>query len=87
MWQAPVEQQSKSNTQELRGVWMTNVGTALMYYTTRMDEVMAHLAQYRLNTVYTAVWNQGYTLHPSQVAVRAGSLSRAPLTSLPLLPF
>ena len=87
MWQAPVAQQSKSNTQELRGVWMTNVGTALMYYTTRMDEVMAHLAQYRLNTVYTAVWNQGYTLHPSQVAVRAGSLSRAPLTSLPLLPF
>lgn len=58
-----------------------------MYYTTRMDEVMARLAQYRLNTVYTAVWNRGYTLYPSRVALRAGSLSRAPLTSLPLLPF
>lgn len=87
LWQAPVVRQAKPNTQELRGVWMTNYGAALMYYTTRLDEVVAHLAQHRLNTLYPAVWNRGYTLHSSQIALEAGSKSRDPLTSLPLLPF
>ncbi len=66
---------------------MTNYGAALMYYTTRLDEVVAHLAQHRLNTLYPAVWNRGYTLHSSKVAFQAGSKSRNPFTSLPLLPF
>ena len=87
VWQAPVVQLGKPDTRELRGVWMTNFGSALMYYTTRLDEVMAHIASHRLNTLYPAVWNRGYTLHPSTIAVKAGGRSRNPLTSLPLLPF
>ena len=87
LWQAPVVRLGKPDTQELRGVWMTNFGAALMYYTTRMDEVMAHIAEHRLNTLYPAVWNRGYTLHPSTIALLAGGWSRAPFTSLPLLPF
>lgn len=55
IWQAPVIQLGKPKTQELRGVWMNNLGAALMYYTTRMDEVMAQLATHRLNTLYPAV--------------------------------
>jgi uncharacterized lipoprotein YddW (UPF0748 family) len=66
---------------------MTNFGAALMYYTTRLDEVIADLAQHRLNTLYPAVWNRGYTLHSSQIAFQAGSWSQDPFTSLPLLPF
>jgi uncharacterized lipoprotein YddW (UPF0748 family) len=58
-----------------------------MYYTTRLDEVVAHIASYRLNTLYPAVWNRGYTLHPSAIASLAGGWSRDRLTSLPLLPF
>ena len=85
-WQAPVVQLGP-DTQELRGTWMTNYGAALMYYTTRMDEVMAHIAEHHLNTLYPAVWNRGYTLHPSKIAYLAGGWSRAPFTSLPLLPF
>lgn len=87
VWQAPVVRLGKLDTRELRGVWMTNFGSALMYYTTRLDEVMAHIAEHRLNTIYPAVWNRGYTLHPSTITLLAGGWSRNPLTSLPLLPF
>lgn len=66
---------------------MTNVGAALTYHTTRMDEVMAHIAEHRLNTIYPVVWNRGYTLHPSMIAFQAAGWSRNTFTSLPLLPF
>lgn len=87
VWQAPVVRLGKPKTQELRGVWMTNYGAALMYYTTRLDEVVANMARHRLNTLYPAVWNRGYTLHNSAIALRSGGQSRNFFTSLPLLPF
>ncbi len=50
---------------------MTNLGASLMYYSTRLDEVMANLALHHLNTLYPAVWNQGNTLHSSAVLRKA----------------
>jgi uncharacterized lipoprotein YddW (UPF0748 family) len=58
-----------------------------MYYSTRLDEVMANLAKHHLNTLYPAVWNRGYTLHPSPVAKQASGIRRDRLTSVPLIPF
>jgi uncharacterized lipoprotein YddW (UPF0748 family) len=87
LWQAPIVPLGQFGTPELRGVWMTNYGAALMYYTTRLDDAIADLAKHRLNTLYPAVWNRGATLHPSAVVKRAGGPSRHGLTSLPLLPF
>jgi uncharacterized lipoprotein YddW (UPF0748 family) len=75
LWQAPVIKLGPVSATELRGIWMTNVGVALMYYTMRLDEVVANLAQHRLNTLYPAVWNRGETLHPSPIAQQAGSLA------------
>lgn len=86
-WQAPVVQIKNATIQELRGIWITNVGAALMYYTTRLDEVVANVAKHHLNTIYPSVWNRGYTLHPSPIAKQAGGLIRDPRASLPLLPF
>lgn len=60
---------------------MTNLGSAVMYYTTRLDEVVVNLAKSRLNTLYPAVWDRGYTLHPSAITKQAGGLSRDRLTS------
>jgi uncharacterized lipoprotein YddW (UPF0748 family) len=82
LWQAPVVPVGKVGSAELRGIWMTNVGAALMYYTTRLDEVVANLAQHRLNTLYPAVWNRGETLHPSPIAEQAGAAG----SLLPILP-
>ena len=84
LWQAPVV--SPIATDQIRGVWMTNLGAAWMYYAMRTDEVTATLAQHRLNTLYPCVWNRGYTLHPSQVAKAAGGIRRDVTTDIPLLP-
>ncbi|MBE9097998.1 glycoside hydrolase family 10 protein [Vacuolonema iberomarrocanum] len=85
-WQFPTVT-GQPQMAEMRGVWMTNLGSALMYYTTRLDETVGKLAQQHLNTVYPAVWNRGYTLHSSQVLQTASGRRRDPLTSLPVLPF
>ncbi|MBD2091727.1 family 10 glycosylhydrolase [Microcoleus sp. FACHB-1515] len=71
LWQAPTVPRGAVTSTELRGVWMTDVGAALMYYTTRLDEAIAHLAKLRLNTLYASVWNGGRTLYPSPIAQRA----------------
>lgn len=86
LWQAPTVNLSKS-TSEIRGIWITNFGVALNYYTTRLDEAVANIAKHNLNTVYPAVWNRGYTLYPSNVAKKASGSKQHYLTSLPLLPF
>lgn len=86
LWQAPVFKRSVSFN-ELHGIWFTNMGAALSYYTTSLDDVMADMARHHLNTVYPAVWNRGYTLFPSDVAQKAGGPQRDRLTSFPLLPF
>lgn len=83
-WQAPVIQSSQVAPQAIQGVWLTNIGAALMYYTTRLDDVVANLAKHRLNTLYPAVWNRGETLHPSPVMQRAGGAKRNPLTTPPI---
>lgn len=71
LWQAPTVPRGAVTSTELRGVWMTDIGAALMYYTTRLDEAIAHLAKLRLNTLYPSVWNGGRTLYPSPIAERA----------------
>ncbi|NJL49452.1 MAG: family 10 glycosylhydrolase [Leptolyngbyaceae cyanobacterium SM2_5_2] len=56
---------------EIRGVWLTNVDSPVLFSTPAVDETLQRLANYRFNTVYPAVWSWGYTLYPSQVAERA----------------
>ncbi|MEO1399869.1 MAG: family 10 glycosylhydrolase [Cyanobacteria bacterium J06635_1] len=84
VWQAPTV--SPVVAEQIRGVWMTNVGASLMYYTMRTDEVVANLAKHHLNTLYPCVWNRGYTLHPSQVAKAAGGVLRDVTTDILFLP-
>lgn len=86
-WQAPVVHSQMLAPTEIRAVWMTNYGSSLMYYTTRLDEAMANLAKHHLNTLYPAVWNRGYTLYPSPIAAQAGGIKRDRLTALPFIPF
>ncbi|MEM9087931.1 MAG: family 10 glycosylhydrolase [Cyanobacteria bacterium P01_F01_bin.53] len=83
LWQAPVI--PTVSTEQIRGVWMTNVGAALTYYTQRTDNVVANMAKHHLNTLYPCVWNRGYTLHSSKVAKAAGGVSRDVVTDIPLL--
>ncbi|NET49126.1 MAG: family 10 glycosylhydrolase [Merismopedia sp. SIO2A8] len=91
-WQAPVVYPQQASheppvAQEIRGIWMTDVGAALMYSSTRLDEVVANLAKHHLNTLYPAVWDRGYTLYPSKVTPEVGGKRRDPLLAIPFLPF
>ena len=81
-WEAPVVK--KTNRTELSGTWITHLGTALMYYSTRLDETVAELAQQGITTIYPAVWNHGHSLFNSQVIQKAGGSARNPWVNLPI---
>lgn len=53
---------------ELRGVWLTNVDSEVLFSSQNLREGFERLHRLNFNTVYPVVWNWGYTLYPSQVA-------------------
>ena len=55
---------------ELRGVWLTNVDSDVLFSKAAIDEAMQFLADHHFNTVYPVVWNKAHTLFPSEVMAR-----------------
>ncbi len=55
-------------TSELRGVWLTNIDSNVLFERDRLSKALQNLKQLNFNTVYPTVWNWGYTLYPSKVA-------------------
>jgi len=53
---------------ELRGVWLTNIDSDVLFYPEQTSNGINRLAQLGINTLYPTVWNSGYTLYPSEVA-------------------
>lgn len=53
---------------ELRGVWLTNIDSDVLFSSDRLIYALQRLARLHFNTVYPTVWNWGYTLYPSSVA-------------------
>ena len=51
---------------ELRGVWLTNVASTVMYSRAQIAEAMDSLYAWGFNAVFPVVYNDGYTLYPSQ---------------------
>jgi uncharacterized lipoprotein YddW (UPF0748 family) len=62
--------QNSPNT-ELRGVWLTNIDSDVLFSTSRLGTALTQLKQLNFNVVYPTVWNWGYTLYPSDVMGRA----------------
>ncbi len=60
-----------SPTHELRGVWLTNIDSDILFSRANLTKGINRLAKLNFNTVYPTVWNWGSTLYPSQVAARA----------------
>lgn len=64
--------QASSNVpSEIRGVWLTNVDSQVLFSERSLNETLQQVANHRFNTLYPAVWSWGYTLYPSQVGERA----------------
>lgn len=53
---------------ELRGVWLTNVSSAVLFAPWGVNRALKRLAQLNFNAVYPVVWNRGHTFFPSSIA-------------------
>lgn len=77
----PAQQRTITNNQqptELRGVWLTNVDSDVLFSSQKLTNALDRLKQLNFNVVYPAVWNWGYTLYPSRVARRVTGRSVDP---------
>jgi uncharacterized lipoprotein YddW (UPF0748 family) len=67
---------------ELRGVWLTNIDSDVLFEKNRLKRSLQRLNQLNFNTVYPTVWNWGYTLYPSKVAAKEIGRSLDPTPGL-----
>lgn len=57
-------------SQPLRGVWLTNIDSDILFDSQKTKEALVSIKKAGFNTVYPVVWNDGYTLHPSDIMVQ-----------------
>ena len=67
---------------EIRGVWLTNIDSDVLFAKDKTAEAIALLAEANFNTLYPTVWNWGYTLYPSQVSEAFTGLALDPTDGL-----
>jgi uncharacterized lipoprotein YddW (UPF0748 family) len=72
----------KSTSKELRGVWLTNIDSDVLFDPEKTKEAIALLAKSNFNTLYPTVWNWGYTLYPSPVSEAVTGLALDPAEGL-----
>jgi uncharacterized lipoprotein YddW (UPF0748 family) len=66
----PPTTNSTAPAREIRGVWITNIDSNVLFQRQRLRQGIEDLHKLNFNTLYPVVWNWGYTLYPSQVAKR-----------------
>jgi uncharacterized lipoprotein YddW (UPF0748 family) len=71
-----MSQPPRLSSPELRGVWLTNIDSDVLFSRDRLKKGLRKLSKLNFNTVYPTVWNWGYTLYPSQVAKQATGTSQ-----------
>lgn len=65
--------------QERRGVWLTNVASAVLFVPGSVNRAIKQLSELHFNTVYPVVWNRGHTFYPSSLAQQMIGKSQEPL--------
>jgi uncharacterized lipoprotein YddW (UPF0748 family) len=73
------------NLREIRGVWITNIDSDVLFDRTRLQNSIGKLQQLNFNTLYPVVWNWGYSLYPSKVAAAEVGAAVMPKKSIELL--
>ncbi|MFQ4162013.1 MULTISPECIES: glycoside hydrolase family 10 protein [Nostocales] len=72
----------RPQTFELRGVWLTNIDSNVLFDRNRLQDALQTLKNLNFNTVYPTIWNWGYTLYPSKVAQKVIGRSLDPVPGL-----
>jgi uncharacterized lipoprotein YddW (UPF0748 family) len=67
---------------ELRGVWLTNVSSGVLFAPWGVNRAIQKLSELNFNTVYPVVWNRGHTYYPSRVAQRMTGKSEEPFLTV-----
>jgi len=70
------------STFKIKGVWLTNVDSDILFNKEFLQKAVDQLAQFNFNTLYPTIWNWGYTLYPSDVAQKATGVSLDPSEQL-----
>lgn len=78
----PVQAQASPPITELRGVWLTNIDSEVLFSRSNLRRGLERLARLNFNTIYPTVWNGGYTLFPSQTAEQTLGRSLDPTPGL-----
>lgn len=73
---------SISAATEVRGVWLTNVNSGVLFMPGAIERALQQLAQLNFNTVYPVIWNRGHTFYPSNIAKQVTGRKQEPLLSL-----
>jgi uncharacterized lipoprotein YddW (UPF0748 family) len=74
-----------TNRSEIRGVWITNIDSDVLFDRTRLRKSIRELQALNFNTLYPTVWNWGYTLYPSEVAAAEVGAKVMPKKSIEIL--
>ncbi|HAN46224.1 MAG TPA: hypothetical protein DCQ32_06685 [Cyanobacteria bacterium UBA8156] len=77
-WIAPPVWAQTNLQPELRGVWLTNVDSDVLFSRERLRQALARLQRLRFNTLYPVVYNGGYTLFPSATMAKYAGVSVDP---------
>lgn len=59
--------QSLPPSPEIRGVWLTNIDSNILYSPQDLTSGLQRLKSLNFNTLYPTIWQGGYTLYPSSV--------------------
>ncbi len=61
----PAAESSRPTSAEIRGVWITNVASSVLFSPWGIARAMQQLADLHFNQVYPVVWNRGHTFYRS----------------------
>lgn len=68
-WMGCSRQAAPEPPKEMRGIWLTNVDSEVLFDNQSIVDAVDYLADRGFNLIFPVVWNKGYTLYPSQVMV------------------
>ncbi|WP_439343169.1 glycoside hydrolase family 10 protein [Vacuolonema iberomarrocanum] len=77
-WGAIGSSPAAATPTELRGVWLTNIDSPVLFSQRNLHNALERLDRLNFNTIYPTVWNWGYTLYPSEVAAPIVGRSQLP---------
>ena len=82
LWANPTQPIANEIANEIRGVWITNVGSSVLFSPWGIRRALDKLAILNFNTIYPVVWNRGNTFYPSAVAKQVLGRQQAPVFSI-----